>query len=231
MTDMDKTSSTVEKEAAGRAASLLIESGMLVGLGTGSTAEWFIRSLGERVKNGLKIKGVASSSQSHDLALANGIPLLEDDTFTNLDITVDGADEVDPEKKLIKGGGGALLREKIIAAASRELIIVIDSHKTVNKLGKMPLPIEVLPFGIEATLMHLEKIGLKGLIRENAKNSPFITDNGNRIIDILFKEGISHPEELDRQLKNIPGILETGLFIKMTGRLIIGTPEGVVIRS
>lgn len=224
------TSSEIGKKAAGEAAAELIQSGMLIGLGTGSTVAFFIRRLASRLQNGLKISAVASSLQSGKLAASLGIPLVDDKEVSHLDITVDGADEIDPKKQMIKGGGGALLREKIIASMSREMIVIVDQAKCVDSLGEtFFLPVEIIPFGWHATVNHIHALGLKGKLRLNAGNTPFITDNGNYIYDI-DKESF-HQKNLtaiNQSLLLIPGVVETGLFFNLAGRVIIGRPSGRV---
>ena len=216
------------KEAAGRAAAHMIESGMVVGLGTGSTASCFIESLSRRCYEGLHITAVATSKESEAHARAAGIPLLELDRLTTLDITVDGADEVDQKKRLIKGGGGALLREKVIASLSKEMVVVVDESKKVDWLGALPLPLEILPFAHEALLFKLHSLGYQAQIRRNRKEDLFVTDNGNYIIDIHFREKLKHPEKEQEILRNIPGVLETGFFLNMAGRIVIGRTDGSV---
>lgn len=207
------------KEAAGKAASELIQNGMTVGLGTGSTAAYFIKHLAFRCQNGLKIKAIATSSASETLAKKGGIPLLDEKKIKTLDIAIDGADEIDCRLQMIKGGGGALLREKIIACMANEMIAIVDQKKYVKTLGAFPLPIEVSCFGIAATLHHLRQYHPK--VRPN-----FLSDNGNFIVDLHLKKKIRHVEELDRQLKSIPGVLETGLFVNIAKMVIIGYEDG-----
>ncbi|HLR38522.1 MAG TPA: ribose-5-phosphate isomerase RpiA [Chitinophagaceae bacterium] len=208
------------KKAAGEKAASLVKSGMLVGLGTGSTAYWAIKRIGEMVADGLKIKAVATSKESEELAKKWDIPIVPFSDIDELDIDIDGADEVDPNFNLIKGGGGALLREKIIAAKSRQMIVVADESKSVDTLGKFPLPVEVVPFGIEWTIGHLKKRCQSLSIRQK-EGAAFITDNGNYILDCDFYP-INHPKTLDRELNNIPGVVENGLFINLCTKVIIG---------
>lgn len=220
------------KKAAGQAAADLVEAGMRVGLGTGSTAAFFIKGLIERCKQGLKIEAVATSEKSFQLAKEGGIPLIDITPIDRLDLTVDGADEIDPQKRMIKGGGGALLREKIIATMSREMIVIVDEGKLVKELGKFPLPIEIVPFAYKATLRHLADLGFHGVLRQDASGNVYITDNGNYIFDIHFKELCANPE-IDHQLiRNVPGVIETGFFFHLAGRVIVGFNDGrVEIRS
>lgn len=183
---------------------------MIVGLGSGSTAEFAIKSIGECVNQGLKIQTVASSLKSEKLARELSIPVISFTDIKSIDITIDGADEIDPHKNLIKGGGGSLLREKILAYNSQLLYIIADESKLVNTLGKFPLAIEIIPFASELTLKHLELLKCRPAIRKNAGQT-FITDNGNLIADCNF-DVIQDPLKLHAELKSIPGVVETGLF-------------------
>ena len=216
------------KMAAAQAAAAIIKDGMLVGLGTGSTARFFISSLIERYRRGLMITAVASSKESLEQAVAGGIPTKNISDVSHIDITVDGADEVDFKKRLIKGGGGALLREKILAAASSELIIIVDKSKLVKELGAFPLPVEILPFAYKTAVYQLEKLGFSGATRKTAGQKPFVTENYNYIFDIHFKQLCHDPEEINRQIQNIPGVVATGFFLGLTGRIITGFPSGRV---
>ncbi|MCP5506281.1 MAG: ribose 5-phosphate isomerase A [Chlamydiales bacterium] len=216
------------KKAAGYQAAELIESGMLVGLGTGSTVFYFIERLIERVKEGLSIQAVSSSIASENQAKKGGIPFAEIDTITSVDITIDGADEITPEKEMIKGGGGALLREKILANISREMVVIVDESKVVEKLGKRPLPVEILPFARDAIIEKIKKLGFHGTLRGHNKDGLFITDNGNLIYDIHFESFRDDPEKDHEKLLRIPGVLETGLFLTYAGRVFIGKQDGTV---
>ncbi len=217
------------KKAVGYRAAELIESGMRVGLGTGSTAFFFIEKLIQRCQEGLQIHAVASSESSLQLAREGGIPLLDIDETTSLDITVDGADEIDPRKRMIKGGGGALLRERIVAAMSREMIVIVDESKCVSALGKHKLPVEVLPFAKNATFHHIAKAGYKGEFRKNAHGGLYVTDNGNYLIDIHLGALRDKPEEDHETLKSIPGVIDTGFFFNLAGRVIVGYADGQVV--
>lgn len=217
------------KKAVGYRAAELIEEGMLVGLGTGSTAFFFIERLGQRCKEGLKIRAVASSENSKALAMQAGIALIDTHLVTRLDITVDGADEVDPKKRLIKGGGGAHVREKIVASMSRELVIIIDESKHVRALGKCKLPVEILPFAHLATLRHIQKGGYQAELRLTDRNQPFITDNQNLIVDIHFQHLLDEPEKEHETLLHIPGVVDTGFFFNLTGRVITGFSDGQIV--
>lgn len=220
------------KKAVGYKAASFIEDGMIVGLGTGSTAKYFIERLIERQRTeNLKIHTAASSKRSMELAKEGGLPILDVDTLTSIDITVDGADEIDSEKRMIKGGGGALLREKIIASMSRELIIIIDESKKSSFLGHKKLPVEIVPFACQATLYKIQKLGWTAYFRKESTDSSkyYITDNGNYIIDILFPRPLEHPEQEDAILKEIPGVVETGFFFHLAGRVITSYHDGQVI--
>lgn len=205
------------KKAAGLKAVDYVQEGMRLGLGTGSTVFYFLEGLKER---GLRIEGLASSQKTIDLARQFGLPLLDPEKVSELDLTVDGADEIDSKKQMIKGGGGALLREKIVAAMSKRMIVIVDSQKVVKELGAFALPLEVLPFGILATVKHLEKLGYLATIRKTK------SDNGNFLVDIKGSLPILHAKELDSFLKSIPGVLETGLFFDLAETVVVGYPDG-----
>ena len=220
---------TKAKEAAGKKAAELIENGMVVGIGTGSTARYFIKALGKRCREGLDIVAVATSIDSEKLAKGEKIPFTNLQELEVIDIDVDGADEIDPQKRMIKGGGGALFREKIIAGMSREMIVIADPTKQVDALGKFPLPIEISPFAYKATLKHIQDAGYTGNIRLNTDNHRFITDNENFIFDINLQAPCQSPEEIERQLSSIPGVIDTGFFLGIAGRVIIGHKDGSTI--
>jgi ribose 5-phosphate isomerase A len=215
-----------EKEAAGRAAAKLVRNGDVVGLGTGSTAYFAIIALGERVKAGLKIVGIPTSSQTADLARAVGIPLTTLDEHPEIDITIDGADEVDPKLNLIKGGGGALLREKVVASASKKMVVVADSSKIVSVLGKFPLPVEVIAFARTVVEKKITTLGASIKLRMKRDGSTYITDNGNEILDCSFGK-IEDPPSLARELGDIPGIVEHGLFIALASVAFVGNGDSV----
>jgi ribose 5-phosphate isomerase A len=214
------------KRVAAEKAVEFIHDGMVVGLGTGSTAYWAIRKIGEAVRDGLRIQAVSTSIDSEKLAEEWMIPLISMSEVEAIDITIDGADEVDDEGNLIKGGGGALLREKIVASASKKLIIIVDESKKVNQLGKFPLPVEVVPFGHEITLRKLRALGCETKLRLR-EGSPFVTDNGNYIVDCIFHR-INRPKELHDAVNMIPGVVDNGLFIEMADKVIIGYPDGSI---
>ena len=207
-----------------------VRDGMVVGLGTGSTANHMIVALGKRVKNGLKIKGVPTSRETADLARKHGIDVIEAEDQWSIDVTIDGADQVDPQLNLIKGGGGALLKEKVVAAAARKLIIVVDHTKCVPVLGNaFPLPVEVVPFGWGSTARQIEALGYTSLLRKK-DGAVFRTEAGHYILDVKIAR-IDRPAELELQLNALPGVVETGLFVGRTHLLIVGAPRGVEVRQ
>src|ERR1035437_8715124 len=214
-----------EKEAAGRAGAKLVRDGDVVGLGTGSTAYFAVIALGERVRAGLKIIGIPTSIQTADLARAVGIPLTTLDEHPEIDITIDGADEVDPQLRLIKGGGGALLREKVVASASKRVIVVADSGKIVSVLGKFPLPVEVISFALTVVEKKIVALGASAKLRTRPDGSSYLTDNGNPILDCSFGK-IDDPPALALALSNTPGIVEHGLFIGLASVALIGRGGG-----
>lgn len=217
------------KWAAGRKAAEWIRSGMIVGLGSGSTAECFIHSLIERCKNGLHIKAVASSRASANLAQKGGIELLDINSVPRIDITVDGADEIDTKKRMIKGGGGAHVREKILACASGEMVVIVDETKLVPSIGYSKLPVEILFYGSPSTRSKIEEIGFGGKWRQNDdQETLFITENGNLIFDIHFEAPPETPEEVHQMIRSIPGVVDTGFFFNLAGRVIVGYHNGKV---
>lgn len=221
------------KKSAAYAAAAFVKNGMIVGLGTGSTATLFIERLIELYREGLNISVVATSSRTEALARKGELPVVDINGLISIDLTIDGADEVDENKCMIKGGGGALLREKIIASMSKELIIIVDETKLVDRLGKkFPLPVEIVPFAHTATMCRIEKLGCSGKLRTDASGEIFKTDNGNYIYDIHFKELIEDPKQLELRLKEIVGVIESGLFVHLANRIVIGYNNGnVKIRS
>ena len=216
-----------EKQDAARAAVELVKSGNVVGLGSGSTAEFAIRFLAERVHEGLKIVGIPTSLQTQHLAEQLGIPLGTLDEHADIDIDIDGADEIDPELNLIKGGGGAFLREKIIASVSRRFVVIGDSAKQVKHLGKFPLPVEVIPFAQSLIKTKMERLGAQVKLRQYAYGNPYVTDEGHHILDCTFGE-IADPPVLAQKLCNIPGVVEHGLFIGMAEMALVGKDGSVV---
>jgi len=216
-----------EKEAAARASLKFIKDGQVVGLGTGSTAAYFIKLLGEQVKNGLRIRGIPTSDRSRELALSLGIPVITLDDCQQIDVTVDGADEVDPQLRLIKGGGGALLREKIVASATKQMVVVADASKRVQRLGKFPLPVEVIKFAQALIASRIARLGAEVQLRRQADGTPYLTDENNHILDCHFGE-ISDPDRLARELSAMPGIVEHGLFIGMASVALFARGNEIV---
>jgi ribose 5-phosphate isomerase A len=215
-----------EKELAARASLKYVHDGQVVGLGTGSTATIAIRLLGERVRNGLKIRGIPTSTASRDLANELGIPLTAFDEVEEIDVTIDGADEFDPALNLIKGGGGAMLREKIVASASKQLVVVTDSSKRVPVLGRFPVPVEVIEFAQPLIARKISELGAKVVLRVDAARKAYLTDEGHHILDCHFGE-IPDPAALARQLSDMPGIVEHGLFVGMASVVLMAQAEKV----
>jgi ribose 5-phosphate isomerase A len=216
-----------EKHVAARTAVQLIESGSVVGLGSGSTATCAIQFLAERVRSGLKIVGIPTSQNTKNLAEQLGIPLTTLEENPIIDIDIDGADEIDPQLNLIKGGGGALLREKVIASASKRFIVVAESVKLVPHLGKFPLPVEVISFAEPLIKRRIEALGAQVSLRQYAYGNPYVTDEGHHIFDCNFGE-IADPAALNAKLHAIPGVVEHGLFIGMAEMAFVGKDGDVV---
>ncbi len=218
------------KRVAAEAALEFIRDGNVVGLGTGSTVRYLLLALGERVRQGLQIKGVPTSQATAEFAGTLGIPLLPYDESWTIDVTIDGADQVDPHYNLIKGGGGALLREKIVAAAARHFVVIVDAGKRSPVLGHpMPLPVEVIPFGWRSTARLIKELGWEGALRTR-NGEVFRTDSGNYILDVPI-DRIDSPAELETRLNRIPGVVENGLFVGRTGTLIVGGTNDVLVES
>lgn len=226
------------KFVAAKRAAEYVEQGMRVGLGTGSTAAWLVRCLGEMVREeGLRFKGVPTSTRTAELARDVGIEVISLDEAKWLDLTIDGADEFDAELNLIKGGGGALLQEKIVATASDRMVVIADAAKEVEHLGAFPLPIEVIPFGwqttqalIEETLVAMDVLGRQASLRMNG-STPYITDEGNHILD-LHLQRIGNPRQLAMVINQMPGVVENGLFIDICDTVVIGHGDGrIVVRD
>ena len=217
------------KKAVAEAAVNYVSDGMIVGLGSGSTAAFMIKSLGEKIKSGeLKnIKGVPTSFQSEVLALENNIPLCDLLSVQKIDIAIDGADEVNPDYQLIKGGGACHVREKLVASKANKLLVVVDQSKLVKNLNEVfPLPVEVLPSAWRQIKDIFENMNANCKLRMAAKKAgPVVTDEGNLILDILFDGGISNPKELEVKINNIPGVLENGLFVDLTHKVLVGKIE------
>jgi ribose 5-phosphate isomerase A len=222
--DLEK--SDLEKQAAARASLRFVRDGNIVGLGTGSTAAYVVRFLGEQVRAGLKIRGIPTSVHTKDLAASVGIPLTTLDEFQQIDVDIDGADEFDPQLHLIKGGGGALLREKIIASASRQVVIISDSSKQVAVLGKFPLPVEVIAFAEPLVAKKITALGAAVKRRQDSKGNPFVTDEGHHILDCHFGQ-IPDPPALARVLSDMPGVVEHGLFIDLATVVLCAKGESV----
>ncbi len=233
---MSSTLSPIDKAkfAAAKKATEYVQSGMKIGLGTGSTSAWLVQCLGVQVRDhGLKIQGVPTSQRTAQLATEAGIDVITLDEAKWLDLTIDGADEFDDDLNLIKGAGGAHLREKIVATASDQLIVIADVSKKVETLGAFPLPVEVVPFGwqttktlVEETLIGMDVMGQSTGLRMNG-DAAYITDEGNYILD-LHLHRIGHPRQLSLVLNQIPGVLENGLFIDICDRVIVGYGDGRV---
>lgn len=220
----------ISKRAAGEAALQYVRDGDLVGLGTGSTVKYFLLALGEKVKSGFRVQGIPSSLETARIAHGLHIPLLPYEGEWELDVAVDGADQVDSHFQLIKGGGGALLREKIVASAARQFIVVVDETKCVPVLGKtMPVPVEVIPFGWPNAQRQIRALGWSSRLRQK-NNHVFKTDEGNFILDVEVGR-IEDPATLENRLNSIPGVAENGLFVDRTSLVIIGGTEGVEIRE
>ena len=227
------------KREVGRAAAAKVDDGMVLGLGTGSTAEAFLHALSARVKEGLTVRGVPTSQRTAELCKELGIGLTDLERDPVLDLAIDGADEIDPDLNLIKGGGGALLREKIVAASAKDMLVIADGSKLVPTLGAFALPVEIIPFGAAATLRAMEDVcasfGLpaNASIRRNlaiseADSAPFLTDGGHWIVDCAL-EAIGDAPGLDRALRDIPGVVETGLFIAMASQVLVAKDGAVEV--
>ena len=215
------------KKAAALKAIEFVRDGMVVGLGTGSTAKHLLVALGEQVRAGMKLRGVPTSQETAVLAKQAGIPLIDAENRWEIDVAIDGADQVDPHFNLIKGGGGALLKEKIVAASAKQFIVMVDHTKQVPVLGgSFPLPIEVIPFGWGSTAREIEALTKSRVVLRERNGTPFRTEAGNLIVDVHI-DRISQPGELETALNLIPGVVETGLFVGRTNVLIVGTPQGV----
>jgi ribose 5-phosphate isomerase A len=217
-----------QKALAALKAMEFVQDGQILGLGTGSTVHHFLTALGKRVQQGLRVRGVPTSQATAVYARQLGIPLLSNEEPWDIDVAVDGADQVDPRLNLIKGGGGALLREKIVAKAAQQFIVIVDQAKQVARLGlPFPLPVEIVPFGWRTTQRHLENLGWLSPLRQKA-GQPLLTDNGNYIIDLHIPE-IANPSALELSLNQIPGVVECGLFVMMTSLVITGTDDGPLL--
>ena len=222
MSDQDEL-----KKAAAEKALELVREGMLLGLGSGSTANYFTEGVGRLVGEGMKVMGVPTSRATAELAAANGIPIVTE-LISQIDLTVDGADEVDEKLNLIKGRGGALFREKVVAAASKRLVVVVDESKIVKQLGVGVVPVEILPFLWRSTAARLASLATSLVVR-GGEETPYITDNGNLIVDLMIDGGISDAPALAKALKETIGVVEHGLFIGMADTCIVGGPDGPLV--
>ena len=218
-----------EKQLAAEAAVEYVKDGMIVGLGTGSTTEFAVKKLGERVRDGLSIRGIPTSDVTKKQAEEEGIPLIDFSETMYIDLTIDGADEIDADLNMIKGGGAALLREKIVASASREEIIIVSSEKFVHQLGSFPLPVEVIPFGWQVIFNKLETLGGSPDLRLK-QGQPLRTDQGNYIIDCRFSQ-IIDAVQLEQRLNMIPGVVENGLFTGLCSRMIMADGDKIVVKE
>lgn len=218
------------KEAVGRRAAAYVESGMVVGLGTGSTAYWFVDEIGRRLKAGelSNIQGVPTSKQTADQARKLGIPLVTLDEVNHIDVLADGADEATTDFNGIKGGGGALLHEKIVAQNSRKIIWIVGENKMVEFLGKFPLPVEVVQFGSWKLFKHFDRAGMHPTFRKSGRDSLFITDSGNYIIDLQL-DHIQNPQQLAFELKNMVGVVDHGLFLNYPDVILVGKEDGEIL--
>jgi len=217
------------KQQAGERAVAFVEDGMVVGLGTGSTAYYAIRKLGELVRQGMKIRGVCTSQQTRDLAGEYGIPVMDIEDVRCIDLTIDGADEVDSGGQGIKGGGGALLFEKIVAYNSRQNIWVVEERKLVRKLGAFPLPVEIIPFGHNNLISEMENRKWNPVLR--MKGTKIFTTDGHHYIVDLHLDSIPDPHQLDSSIRRLPGVVEHGLFLDTVNRVVAAGPDKVEIIS
>lgn len=223
---MENSLTITAKKAAAKKAVEWVEDEMIVGLGSGSTAAFFIEELTQIQKEKkMRLKTVSSSKKSEELARKGGLIVVDIDSVSSIDITFDGADEIDLEKRMIKGAGGAHVREKILASSSREMVVLIDETKRVTSLGKKALPLEILPYGALSTQKRIEALGFLGNWRLDGA-SPFLTDNGNLLLDIELPFPLKDPEGMEACLLRIPGVVDTGFFFHLAGRVIVGYFNG-----
>jgi ribose 5-phosphate isomerase A len=225
------TPDTAQEKRLAAAKSLeYVQDGMCLGLGSGSTAAIMVEMLAARIRGGLRVRGVPSSEGTRRLAQRLGIPLVSFDDVTDLDLTIDGADQATPELNLIKGGGGALLREKVVASLSRHVIIIVDARKRTDRLGAFPLPVEVVKFAWRPLVERLRRLGAIPELRMTSPEQPFVTDEGNYILDCDFGV-IADPQALAMELNAMPGVMEHGLFVNLADTLIVGRGDGVQVVS
>jgi len=228
---MNPTDLDALKRAVALKAVEYVKDGMIVGLGTGSTAKHLVLALGDKVKAGMNLLGVPTSQETAALARQSGITLIDSDNRWAIDVAIDGADQVDPAFNLIKGGGGALLKEKIVAASAKQFIVLVDYTKRVSVLGgSFPLPVEVIPFGWGSTAREIETLTNSRVVLRERNGAPFTTEAGHLIVDVHLAR-IDHPRDLEIALNQIPGVVETGLFVGRTDMLIVGTPHGTETHS
>ncbi len=223
---MSKKKLDQEKQIAAAAAAEMVEDGMKIGLGTGSTINYFLESLGARVKKGLKVQGIPTSERTSVVCREQGIELLDFASVEKLDLAFDGADEVDTDFNMIKGGGGALMREKIVASAADRVVILVDSSKQVENLGSFPLPVEIIKFGFQQVERKFKAVGIDYTMRMTDYGQPYVTDNGNYILDCTMGEIIA-PYAMAEKLKLITGVVDSGLFINLCDVLVIGRGKNV----
>lgn len=214
-----------EKRAAAERSLEYVRDGMCLGLGSGSTAAIMLELLGQRVRDGLRVRGVPTSEASRQVAEHAGIPIVTFDEVSSLDLTIDGADEVDPQLNLIKGGGGALLREKIVASLSRRVVIIVDSQKQVPRLGAFPLPVEVVQFAWRPLAQRLGDLGATPVLRRGPDGGAYVTDEGNFVLDCAFGQ-IDDPAALAARLDAMPGVVDHGLFVGLAHTLVVGRSDG-----
>jgi ribose 5-phosphate isomerase A len=226
--NLDAMGSQEQKEAAARYAASMVQDGMTVGLGSGTTAELAVHALGELHRGGLRFTGVATSKATEGIARAYDIPLKRLDERARLDLCIDGADEVDPHLNLIKGHGGALLREKLVASAAARFVVIVDSSKLVERLGeKTPIPVEIVQFGWLSTKQHLQDIGLESTVRQAESGRPYLTSNHNLILDCHAARGIDLARhETANAIKLQTGVVEHGLFLGMAAAVVVGLDDG-----
>lgn len=220
------------KQVAGDAAAALVRNGMVLGLGTGTTVACFLEALAKRIRDeGIQVVGVPTSEDTRQRCEDLGIPLTDLDNHPELDLAVDGADEVDGEFRLVKGGGGALLREKIVASAAKQVVIILGEGKRIERLGSgFLLPVEVTPFGASVTRVRVEECGCHAFLRAADDGAPFVTDNGNWILDCGFEGGLDDPEATHAEISQIPGVVEVGIFIDLCDIVLEGRANGSVER-
>ncbi|HLK11473.1 MAG TPA: ribose-5-phosphate isomerase RpiA [Candidatus Binatia bacterium] len=218
-----------EKQRAAEAAAGWVRDGTTIGLGSGTTVELVVRALAERVRTGLCVRAVPASERTAALARAGGIGVVGFEEVERLDLAIDGADEVDPAFAMIKGGGAALLREKVVASAAETIVIAVDSTKTVERLGRFPLPVETVPFAWPHVARLIARLGARVVRRLAANGAPVVTDNGNVVLDCAFG-AIPDPAHLERELKAIAGVAEVGLFVDLCDVLLVGVGDGVTVR-